>query len=90
MLLLLLVSNFSLHRNTNGGSYNDLVNESLVIVIFHVIFSMSYAVIINYFGKNIFPNKEKTGYRTIVLISSVFTNVAFRLKSKRMQKKNKS
>ena len=28
MLLLLLVSNFTLHRNTNGESYNNLINET--------------------------------------------------------------
>ena len=28
-LLLLLVSNFTLHRNTNGESYNDLINKTL-------------------------------------------------------------
>ena len=27
-LLLLLVSNFTLHRNTNAESYNDLVDET--------------------------------------------------------------
>ena len=27
MLLLLSVSNFTLHRNTNGESYNDLLDE---------------------------------------------------------------
>ena len=41
-------------RTVKNGETRLLLIESLVIVIFHVIFLMCYAVIINYFGKKIF------------------------------------
>ena len=54
---------------------------------------MRYAVIIYYFGKNIFfPIKRKQGVNNCFkpLISSVFITVASRLKSEQTEKEKKS
>ena len=65
-----------------------LLVESLVIIIFYMIFLMCYAVIINYFGKKTFPIKRKQGVNNCFkpLILSVFTTVASRLKSEQKEK----
>ena len=50
---------------------------------------MRYVVIINYFGKKIFPIKRKEGVNNCFkpLISSLFTTVASRLKSEQKEMK---
>ena len=67
-----------------------LLVESLIIVIFYVIFLMCYAVINYYFGKKFFSIKRKQEVNNCFkpLILSVFTTVASRLKSEQKEKIN--